>query len=216
MLGFARPLNTALQILLQFYVTKSGDFLGTTECNACAIDARSHLAAAVAELHERVDRAMSLENMTTVDDYRRHLRCHAQVVLPLEKVLETHQHASAIPDVARRWRSTALADDLRALGEPHSKHLDTPIGGSLAAIAGAMYVLEGSRLGAKVLLRQLGAQGGQDLPVEFFSHGASDRLWSSFVNWLNSVEWSPLEISEMCETARSVFQTYLLSCEDGA
>jgi heme oxygenase len=196
--------------------TKSDDFLRIPERNPCVIDARSHLSAAVAELHERVDRAMSLENMTTIDDYRRHLRCHAQVVLPLERALESHRHVNDIPDIAHRWRSNALAEDLRTLGEPHSKYLDTPIGGSRAAIAGAMYVLEGSRLGAKVLLRQLGTRGGQDLPIEFFSHGATERLWSSFVSWLNSVDWSPAEISEMCETARAVFQTYLVSCEDGA
>ncbi len=159
---------------------------------------------------------MSLENMETLDDYRRHLRCHAQVLLPLERALETHQYASAIPDLARRWRSAALSNDLRALGEPHSEYLDTPIGGTLAAFAGAMYVLEGSRLGAKVLLRQMGARAEQDLPVEFFSHGAADRLWSSFVNWLNSSEWSATEVAEMCESATAVFQTYLTSCEDGA
>lgn len=186
------------------------------ECETPLIDARTHLARAVADLHERVDRAMTLEQMSTPADYRSHLRCHARVLIPLEKSLQASRHAAAIPDMEQRWRSSALEDDLRAMGETEPEHVETRLGASLAAFAGAMYVLEGSRLGAKMLLRQLGERSGEALPAAFLSHGTEGRFWPSFVNWLNSLEWSQEDLAQMRESARSVFQAYLTACEDGA
>ncbi|UJQ95245.1 biliverdin-producing heme oxygenase [Mariluticola halotolerans] len=184
--------------------------------DASKIAARAHLAASVAGLHERLDRAMTLERMETVDDYRRHLRYHARVLVPLEKALQTNPHVSALPDAARRWRSAALLDDLRVLGESQPEKVETAIRVTLGAFAGAIYVLEGSRLGAKVLLRQLDAQADRDLPVAFLSHGADEKFWPSFVNWLNSREWSPSDLAEMRESAQAVFSAYLVACEHGA
>lgn len=184
------------------------------ECESPTADIRAFLATAVAGLHERVDRAMTLEKTTGVDAYRNHLRCHARVVFPIERKLQSSLHAGAVPDSALRWRSGALAADLAALGEPVPDEVDTPVAATLANFAGCMYVLEGSRLGAKVLMRQLAPLADLNLPTGFLTHGAGGKLWPSFVKWLNSVEWSPADRASMRDSARAVFRAYLAAADE--
>ncbi|MBK7000456.1 MAG: biliverdin-producing heme oxygenase [Rhodoferax sp.] len=91
-------------------------------------------------------------------------------------------------DYASRSKASALKADLAQLGRPPIP-ITVPAHaiGSLAESVGVLYPLEGSMLGAQVILRQLQLQtkSGSDLPVRFFScYGDQAHVhWRSFLAW---------------------------------
>jgi len=122
--------------------------------------------------------------------------------------------ADLVPDISRRWREEALAGDLRLLSREVPPGVGIAYAGDAASVAGALYVLEGSRLGSKVLLRHL-ETCLPGLPSQFLSHGMDRPLWQSFVGWLNSEKWTPEDLAVMRGSAASVFRAYLSACDDG-
>src|SRR5262245_47418144 len=120
--------------------------------------------------------------------YRDFLRASAAAVFPLEKALAAARVREIMPDWDARARSTALLDDLESLG------VQAPIARAVAAAGGAarqfgmLYVLEGSRLGAKILARH--AQASADPRVRaatrYLRHGEDQRFWPSFIERLEA------------------------------
>lgn len=97
--------------------------------------------------HERVDAAFGSCDFADSDGYRRFLTAQAAAWKTLEPML----------DGGSLDRAAALAADLDALGivpPPALDEANLPPAGSL----GMRYVLEGSRLGSTVLLRELEAR----------------------------------------------------------
>ena len=118
----------------------------------------------------------------TPSGYGAFLSASAMAITPLELALERAGVAGWLPDWSKRVRRAALARDLAALG------LDVPAFAPAAVPspdfgAGLLYVLEGSRLGARVLARQVDA-GGHGLPLAYLTQGEGDNLWRSFLAWL--------------------------------
>lgn len=114
--------------------------------------------------------------------YGAFLSASARALVPLELALEDAGVAGWLPDWDRRVRRTALARDLAALG------LEVPSFTNAAVAtpdfgAGLLYVLEGSRLGARFLARQVRA-GGHGLPLNYLTQGEEQDLWRSFLAWL--------------------------------
>jgi heme oxygenase (biliverdin-IX-beta and delta-forming) len=97
-----------------------------------------------------------------------------------------------LPDYHRRRKSNAILSDLQTLGYPtHSLPVcdDVPVIDSLPSALGAMYVLEGSTLGGKIiskmLLRQVPTLNGS---INFF-RGYDDEtieMWHKFKNHLST------------------------------
>lgn len=121
------------------------------------------LRAETRDLHERVEHRLPLlDARLTLAGYRATLQALHGLHAPLERRL------AAVPglercglDLARRWRAPRLAADLRALGAPPSA-LDAasphvPHVGDVASALGALYVLEGSTLGGRVVARHVTA-----------------------------------------------------------
>ncbi|AXJ96784.1 MULTISPECIES: biliverdin-producing heme oxygenase [unclassified Sphingomonas] len=104
---------------------------------------------ATAADHAAVDAAFGAFRLTDVDDYARFLTAHARALGAIEAVLAG---APALP--AWRQRLPLLAADLAALDQP----LPVPIHWAPddpAARWGALYVIEGSRLGGQLLARRV-------------------------------------------------------------
>jgi heme oxygenase len=138
---------------------------------------REALRAATAGVHARLDaRAASLD-LSRRDDYARFLTAQAGPVLALEAARE---RAGVLDEVdwPERSRTAALRQDLGALGlaepTPPQVRID-----SRPQIFGTLYVLEGSRLGASVLVAK-----AADLPAAFLHHGEGRRLWPTFLTLL--------------------------------
>ena len=174
---------------------------------------REMLRAHTSGLHAAVDRAFGEISFETRAGYSRFLRAHAHVVIPYEASFRRCRATETLPLAGRRYRSQALIDDLADLGVPATAGGSDPAPPRLdcaASLAGAVYVLEGSRLGGRMIGRRV-AKAGADLPTRFLFHGLGFDLWRSLVQWLDAVPWSVGQIDTALREAERAFQAYLLA-----
>ena len=146
------------------------------------ISLRHVLRAATADAQARLDASATGLRLDTPRGYAAFLAAQAAALLPLERALREAGIEDILPDWPERVRGAELTLDLFDLGAPFVAPLDPPTIGCDAAAFGAVYVLEGSRLGAQAILPLIGA----DLPTRFLRHGAGKRLWPRFVERLEA------------------------------
>ena len=120
--------------------------------------------------------------------YRSFLLATAAAVFPLEQALLAAGVESLLPDWTRRTRAAALRADLTDLGITDVVLATAPPLAEAARMFGALYVLEGSRLGARLLVPDLLAGGSARIRVatRYLGHGEGHRLWQSFLAHLES------------------------------
>jgi len=159
---------------------------------------RNILREATAEQHRRLDAAAGGMRLDAPGGYGAFLVAQADALLPVERALEDHDIARLLPDWSERRRAPPLLADLRELGL-RTEPMRAPAFGCDAALWGAAYVLEGSRLGARFLLPRVRG------PVRFLSHGESRRLWQSF---LARLEAAPVAPERAVAAAKSVFRLF--------
>lgn len=156
---------------------------------------RKHLRAATSAQHERVDAAYSAFDLGQRSGYRAFLSAHAQILLPLEAELERSGIESMLDDWSQRRRGTALLCDLADMdGTPPApllEHASKPAGWCW----GAAYVLEGSRLGGRVLAKRVG-DADPSAPLRYLTHSSESPLWLRFLEKLEeqgpAYPWSDL------------------------
>lgn len=150
---------------------------------------RERLRDATAAAHRELDAQLSSFDLTVLAGYRRFLQASAGALLPLEAALVEARVADLFPDWPERTRSAAITADLGRLGSAVQSTVSVPPLTS-SGMLGAMYVLEGSRLGAKFLLRELAEATDPRIAqaTSYLSHGAGKRLWQSFLSRLESEE----------------------------
>lgn len=150
---------------------------------------------------------MSAFDLTVFSGYRRFLQASAGALLPLEAALVEAGVARIFPDWPERARSAAIAADLDRLGrEAHATVSVSPLTSS--GVIGTMYVLEGSRLGAKFLLKTIADAADPRIgeATAYLSHGAGQRLWQSFLARLAGEE--PCDEDEAIAAARNAFAAF--------
>ena len=88
-----------------------------------------------------------------------------------------------LPDWNERSRSAALDADLAELGIPCPPVATAPRLDGEAFLFGVLYVLEGSRLGARLLTRQILANGDPHLrrATRYLRHGEGKPFWQTFL-----------------------------------
>lgn len=170
---------------------------------------RTDLRAATAEAHRSLDATFGAFELQSRSGYRRFLEASAAALLPLEAALSDAGIAAIIPDWEQRVRAAAIAADLAALGGT-VRPLPMRPGFTDAGMLGAAYVLEGSRLGARVLLKQIAAS--QDPTVAaataYLGHGAGLPLWPRFLAILDNATQGPRETGEAIDAARRAFALF--------
>jgi heme oxygenase len=148
----------------------------------------ARLKLSVASLHDEIEAGAAMpDGILSLADYASALgRFHA-VFAPVEDNLAAF---NAWPewgiDLAGHRRTPALRADLAALGFDHAAMplLVTPKLDNFAAALGALYVLEGSALGGKVILRALEARLGPQIAGATAFFGGAGRQgalpWPAF------------------------------------
>lgn len=113
------------------------------------MSAHAVLRARMAGEHAMVDAAFSCFDLADPGSYVSFLRAHAAVLPSIERALAAD---SSLPPW--RTRTEALTRDLATfgLGTPQPFSIEIP---SLAEKFGLLYVIEGSRLGGRLLLRRV-------------------------------------------------------------
>lgn len=163
-----------------------------------AFSLRNFLKRETQALHQRVDDAFSQFRLSDDAGLARFLAAQAGALRPLESALEAGPGGGVgriLPDWPDRCRAHLLdrlemeVPDLRA--KPFR---------SVAQMLGAAYVLEGSRLGARVLLRRVERRDSPivRLATTFLSHNVEGQRWASFLAALDAFacqECSPEALS---------------------
>src|SRR5262245_17008279 len=147
-----------------------------------AVGLRHRLRTATADAHARLDEQVRALDLRRLPDYRRFLEASAAALLPLEGSLIEAGVARIFPDWALRSRRRAILHDLARVGgvaSPLAVRARLDFDGML----GTMYVLEGSRLGAQVLLKSVvrSSDAAVTQATAYLSHGAGRHLWQGFL-----------------------------------
>lgn len=164
---------------------------------------RQALRTATGGSHERVDAAFSGFDLTDRLSYARFLSAQAAAHVPVETALEESGVENVLPDWPGRRRADLLRTDLAALGRSLPRADALPAFDTAAEILGAVYVLEGSRLGGALLRRSVPA----DLPCSFL--GASDSAaWRRLLEVLDLQVRDAGDIDRATNGALRVFSLF--------
>lgn len=172
---------------------------------------RALLRGSTAGLHAAVDARFAPLLSCGEAGYRSFLLASAAAVLPLEQALLPAGVGSLLPDWTRRTRTAALRADLADLGVTDVALPPPPPLAGAARVFGALYVLEGSRLGARLLVPDLLAGGNTRVQAatRYLRHGEGHRLWQSFVAHLESSRPVRERSDEAIAGARMAFALFI-------
>jgi heme oxygenase len=155
------------------------------------------------ELHVALENVPAMSSFMSatadVSDYYHHLKVMYGYLRPLESSL---LKAAAIPGAIAggsvpSWqvvpRHETLANDLRQGGIdpeqlPQADDEYLPVMSCDVDAFGAGYVLEGSRLGGKLIDRHLERTFGDQLPRQYYADSNEPGRWPGFVDTLNTIE----------------------------
>lgn len=156
---------------------------------------RGSLRGATDHLHRDLDRIAAGFNLADLTHYRRFLQATAATLIAIEQLLENAGVEQLLPDWPQRSRRAAIRDDLRSLGadaHPLALRRTAP---TPSEVFGILYVLESSRLGARLSLDQVLASEDERVRSTFsyLKHGQSSPdhpggLWRSFLEQLETHE----------------------------
>jgi heme oxygenase len=164
---------------------------------------RHLLRSATAAHHDRVDRLFSQADLGCREGYGRFLMAQAAAHLPIEAALTEAGAATLLPDWRERRRASALIQDLTALDLAMPNSCPAPAFDHPAAVLGGIYVLEGSRMGGRVLGRTVPSH----LPSRFLDPGSSPT-WTVVVAALEKRLVDRESLALAIAAASNVFAVY--------
>lgn len=172
---------------------------------------RQLLRAATAPLHDALDGRAAKWDLRQSEDYVEFLLQHAAALAPLEALLEANDAEHILPDWPQRRRMADLQADLTALGQ-EIPPVELDVGAAHPSrLYGILYVLEGARLGAEVLVRIVASS-----PIaavrdncRYLSHGrrAGRHLWRDYLDRLEGAD--NLDMDAAISGAREAFERFL-------
>jgi heme oxygenase len=145
-------------------------------------------------------------------EYRAHLGRMLGLFEPLERAAA--QAAGISQSLTALQRSKDLREDLTAMGVsadeigafarcPHVASIP------MAGLPGYLYVVLGSMLGGKIIVRQLRSLFGQNASYRFYGGGELQTYESQWTSFCTDIEEYGKEDSQIiCATAVQVFDTY--------
>ena len=163
--------------------------------------AAPHLAlrAATSTKHEEVDATFARYDFADPASYGALLAAHARVLPPIEQALAGYPGLPAFPP-----RTSALADDLVALGRSLPQPDAVPRPASPAEAWGMLYVIEGSRLGGVFLARSV----PEGLPKAYLSAGHVRGGWRAMLDALDQAAEGEAWLQQAITAATTTFDLY--------
>lgn len=180
--------------------------------------ARVLLRQGTAGLHTELDGLFAHVDFDNRHSYGEFLRAQAAPLFALEAAIAESALRDAVPDWTERRRSPAMRRDLDILGV--APPAPTAIGSFTGPddMLGALYVLEGSRLGAKFIVKQ--ARASRDETVRaataFLAHGETKPFWPAFLTFLARREAAGLDRDALVAGARGAFAAFLASAKEAS
>lgn len=172
---------------------------------------RSLLRNATDEMHRELDDDVAQFDLTDPAAYRMFLEATARPLFALEQMLETGAVDRLLGDWGRRSRSNALRADLAQFDTQIAAfdlRRSTP---TCAEMFGMLYVLEGSRLGARFLERRIAtARDARIQRGSTYLRSNDTRAWPSFLEELESTT-QVADAGEMVAGAHYAFALFIKS-----
>jgi heme oxygenase len=153
------------------------------------------------------------------------MRAHAEVVWPLEDALPGER---IVGDWEGRKRGALLREDLTFLRRPGegrdlTPQATQPVAGDSGfrrddgewndpAIAGALYVLEGSRLGGRFLARQV----PREFPRAYLDANQPAENWRNLLDRCDAMLYQPAALQSALTAAHAVFAAFERSARSWA
>ena len=172
--------------------------------------ARKRLRQETAALHAALDRRIAPSELAGRPAYVEYLLGNLPCVA-IETGLAEAGVDRFLPDWRQRQRSCSLLHDLTVLGERQPEQSAWAIDTDIGSILGWSYVLEGSRLGARLILQSV--EKSQDPVVRsatrFLRHGEGENLWGSFQSALSQIDGDAVAIAQASAAANAAFRCFL-------
>lgn len=149
--------------------------------------------------HQIVDDAFATFDLSCADSYGRFLTAHARVLPSIE-------HSLRLVDALPSWngRMEALAEDLAALGLPLPPAMIVDAPRSDAEAFGIQYVVQGARLGGRILSRRVGI----GLPKAYLSDGHRPGEWRDLLVHLTGALGDDAAYAQALAAARRTFAAF--------
>ena len=178
---------------------------------------RSRLRARIARLHACVDRTIEASCLGEQLDLQRLLAIHYAALRTIVPALESAGAARIFPGWDGRSRLAALEADMAELRADPPHRLSTSVFFlGEQEVWGALYAVEGSRLGNQVLLRRW-AKHRSDLgqhATRFLAHCAEEAVaWPRLTKRLEALDYRGEDLEAAVRGAERVFSTYLIATE---
>jgi heme oxygenase (biliverdin-IX-beta and delta-forming) len=161
-------------------------------------------------LHEQLDGGLDLTVLGTREGYTAFLEMNWPCAC-IEMALEKARICRILPDWDRRRRRFALEADLKALDRVCPSVQMPQLSDDAGTLLGWSYVLEGSRMGARVILRSILTSADLQLAeaTQFLRHGDGADFWASFKSVLTTIDDQPQLVQNACVGARSAFACFI-------
>ncbi|MVN92040.1 biliverdin-producing heme oxygenase [Mucilaginibacter aquatilis] len=164
--------------------------------------------------HQQLEKKLvaQMKAIRSESDYAALLQLFYTYFGALEKRIDQYITPAILADYADRRKTEALAKDISDLGaEPSSLAPETalpPINNQLEAY-GALYVIEGSTLGGKIISKMMAQQLAleNNKGLSFFTGYAdkSNEMWDKFKESLNLQPKSSVEEQTVIDSANETF-----------
>ena len=164
--------------------------------------------------HQLLEKKMvaQMKAITTPQEYAKLLSVFYSFFGGLEMALDKCIDLTLLPDYAQRRKSTALAQDLLDLSAPlpfFALRNDLPEIRDHIQSIGALYVMEGSTLGGKIIAKMMLQQlNVTDMPGLTFFNGYGEQTMSMWQTFKNSID-IPLSSTEVEIIIQSANDTFL-------
>lgn len=170
-------------------------------------DAHRLLRDATREAHAALDARFMDFDIGDLAGYRRFIGAQADAMIPAEAALDAADTGGVILDWPARRRAPLLARDRDALGLTSAVAIEAPPLPEPAAVAGALYVLEGSRHGARHLRRMV----SDGAPTAFLDADQPHGNWGKLLDRIDLVLYDERSASAAISSALAFFAMFDLS-----
>ncbi|MBI1252272.1 MAG: heme oxygenase [Alphaproteobacteria bacterium] len=173
-------------------------------------EAHRHLRAATCEAHRRLDALASRLDLSDLAAYRDFLIASCEALTDIEPRIGAAAGGPPVLDWPARRRLDAARADLLGLGvgEPRTTYGGASLDGCQAW--GALYVLEGSRLGATHLAANAMRASHPSIRrnMQYLRHGEGKGFWRSFLACLDAAHGNGLDLAAASAGARAAFAAF--------
>ena len=161
-------------------------------------------------LHQEVEQLLlpRLNAIQSLEDYAAILQSFHGYYLPVEQAIQQHISPAILPDIEKRRNAMMVVNDLRFLGMKADQNFcnELPQISNSAQAFGALYVLEGSTLGGKMIAKMLAKNKAVCIPtgaLKFFNGYKEEtgKMWTAFLKVLNQ----QTDVDTIVESANQTF-----------